>query len=92
MPGPPESEPGTSTSPHASLEFLTEGGGTPREWGIPSPTSSDGRDAALFFRPVATNVGGKAGLEGENGRLQQRLCEEAGFPRGRSSRLLSTGC
>jgi hypothetical protein len=67
--GPPESEPGTSTSPHASLEFLTEGGGTLCAWGIVGPTSSDGRGVALFVGIVVTNVGGKVGLEGESGRL-----------------------
>jgi hypothetical protein len=69
--GPPESEPGTSTSPHASLEFLTKGGGTLRAWGILGPTSSDGRDVALFVRLVVTNAGGKAELEGKSGRLRR---------------------
>ena len=68
VPGPPESEPGTSTSPHASLAFLMDGGGTLRAWGILGPTSPDVRNVALFARLVVTNAGGKAGLEEDGGR------------------------
>jgi hypothetical protein len=71
VPGPPESEPGTSTSPYASLAFLTEGGGTLRAWGIMGLTFSDGRDVALFGKLVATNAGGKGELEEESGRPRQ---------------------
>ena len=47
MSGPPESEPGTSTSPHGFLVVFADGGGTLRVWNTVDPKTSVGRDVAL---------------------------------------------
>jgi hypothetical protein len=65
VPGPPESEPGTSISPHASFVFFTDGGGTLREWETLSRITPGGSDVALFNGLV-----GSAGLE-EGGKLRR---------------------
>jgi hypothetical protein len=63
--GPPESEPGTSTSPHGSLILLADGGGTLRAWTV-DPKTSVGRDVALCRGLVVTNAAEKAELEGSD--------------------------
>lgn len=73
MSGPPESEPGTSTSPHGSLVFFAVGGGTLRAWDMVDPKMSVGRDVAFCRELVAIDAGGNAELEDMRGRLWGRL-------------------
>ena len=71
--GPPESEPGTSTSPHGSFVFFAVGAGTLRAWDIADPKTSVGRDVALFRELVVTNGAETVELEEMRGRLRGRL-------------------
>jgi hypothetical protein len=63
---PPESEPGTSTSPHGSFALLADGGGTLRARDTVDPKTSVGRDVALCRGLVVTNAAEKAELEGSD--------------------------
>ena len=67
MSGPPESEPGTSTSPHGSLVVFADGGGTLRVCDTVDPKMSVGRDVALCRGLVVSEE--TAGLDEGSGRL-----------------------
>src|SRR6266403_4865008 len=69
--GPPESEPGTSISPHGSLVAFADGGGTLRVWDTVEPKTSVGRDVALCRVLVVTEETSE--LEERSGRLWVRF-------------------
>jgi hypothetical protein len=74
--GPPESEPGTSTSPYGSLVLFADGGGTLRAWDTVDPKTSVGRDVALCRELVVTNAEENAEMEGSDRLLGVRGLNE----------------